>query len=256
MLTEHEIVYLPSLSVLKALRAQRVGRPPPTGSVAVLADPVFEAEDPRLGGGRPPAVASGTRSPALQRLLASRSEAQAVLSVVPPGSGLLALDFDATTELVASGALADYRFVHFATHSRLEADHPENMELVLSLVDADGRKVDGLLGARQIYRLRLPVEMVVLSACRSGLGREVRGEGLVGLAQSFLYAGSARVMSSLWQIDDDATAELMERFYRAIFERGERPAAALRSAQLSMLGEERWQAPYYWAGFVLQGEWR
>lgn len=256
MLTEHEIVYLPSLSVLKALRGQRAGRPLPTGSVAVLADPVFDPEDPRLGAGRPPAGTSGPRDAALERLLASRSEAKAVLSVVPPGSGLLALDFDATTKLVASGALADYRFVHFATHSRFEADRPESMELVLSLVDTTGRPIDGLLGARQIYHLHLPVEMVVLSACRSGLGREVRGEGLVGLAQSFLYAGSARVMSSLWKIDDDATAELMERFYRAVFEQGERPAAALRSAQLSMLGEERWRAPYYWAGFILQGEWR
>ena len=122
--------------------------------------------------------------------------------------------------------------------------------------DERGRPQDGLVRPHEIYRLSLPVDMVVVSACQSGLGKEVRGEGLVGLTQAFFHAGTGRVVVSYWRVDDRATAELMERFYRGIFADGLRPAAALRAAQRSMLRDVRWQAPYYWAGFFLQGEWR
>ncbi len=257
MVTKHEIVYLPSLSVLKALRGKAAERSPVYGGVAVLADPVFSAGDPRVvGGGVVSSASSSENRVSLPRLPETRLEAEAVLDAAPEGESLMALDFDASLELVESGVLGEYRFVHFATHSRFDPESSERMALVLSLVDEQGRSRDGLSSSPEIYSLDLPVEMVTLSACRTGLGKEIRGEGLVGLTHGFLDAGAARVMSSLWAVDDKATKELMKRFYRKIFEDGQPPAAALRSAQLSMRGERRWEAPYYWAGFFLQGEWR
>jgi hypothetical protein len=105
-----------------------------------------------------------------------------------------------------------------------------------------------------IYNLDLPLELVVLSACNTGLGKEVRGEGLVGLTQGFMYAGAAGVVASLWKVDDDATAELMKNFYEAMFNEGLTPSAALRKAQLDLSRQNRWRSPYFWAGFVIQGQ--
>jgi CHAT domain-containing protein len=105
-----------------------------------------------------------------------------------------------------------------------------------------------------IYNLHLPVDLVVLSACSTGLGKDIKGEGLIGLTRGFMYAGAAGVVASLWKVDDDATAELMRYFYEGMFKKGLSPAAALRDSQLAMSQQKRWQSPYYWAGFVIQGQ--
>ena len=107
-----------------------------------------------------------------------------------------------------------------------------------------------------IYNLNLPADLVVLSACNTGLGKEVRGEGLIGIVRGFMYAGAARVVASLWKVDDEATAELMKRFYRYMLEDDMPAAAALRAAQVELRHHNQWHSPYFWAGFVLQGEWR
>jgi CHAT domain-containing protein len=126
---------------------------------------------------------------------------------------------------------------------------------VFSLVDREGKDQDGFLPALEVYNLKLPVDLVVLSGCRTGLGKDVKGEGLVGLTRGFMYAGAARVLVSLWDVDDEATAALMTRFYEGMLgKRHLSPAAALRAAQISIAKEERWRSPYYWAAFVLQGE--
>ena len=117
-----------------------------------------------------------------------------------------------------------------------------------------GAEQDGFLWAHEVYNLRLPAELVVLSGCRTGLGKEIKGEGLVGLTRGFMYAGSARVLVSLWDVSDEASAALMARLYKAMLNEHRQPAAALRAAQIEILNERRWQAPYYWAAFVLQGE--
>jgi CHAT domain-containing protein len=157
---------------------------------------------------------------------------------------------------VLSGALARYRIVHFATHGILDTAHPELSGLALSGVDRQGRPVAGFLGAHEIYRLRLPADVVVLSGCETALGREIRGEGLVGLTRAFLHAGARRVVVSLWPVQDQATAELMRRFYLGMLHRHLPPAAALRAAQAGLRDEPAWRDPYFWAGFVLQGDWR
>ena len=146
--------------------------------------------------------------------------------------------------------------MHFATHGLLNNKHPELSGLVFSLVDPQGRPRNGFLPAYEVYNLRLNAELVVLSACQTALGEDIRGEGLVGLTRAFMYAGTPRVVASLWRVPDSATAALMQRFYRALLVENRRPAEALRLAQESVRAERRWSAPYYWAGFTLAGEWK
>jgi len=266
LMVEHEIVHLPSASALAVLRRELAGRQPASKAVAVLADPVFSADDARVKpGGK---AQAGEETPSdltravndvrgeLGRLLMTRDEAEAILSVTPRNGGLAALDFRANRATATSDELSNYRIVHFATHGLLNSEHPELSGLALSLVDEQGRPQDGFLRLHEIFNLRLPAELVVLSACRTGLGKEVKGEGLVGLTRGFMYAGASRVVASLWRVDDAATAELMKRFYRRMLQDGMRPAAALRAAQIEMWKKPQWQSPYYWGGFVLQGEWK
>jgi CHAT domain-containing protein len=135
--------------------------------------------------------------------------------------------------------------------------HPELSGLVLSLFDRQGKfQEDGFLRLYDIYNLKLPVQLVVLSACQTGLGKKMKGEGQLSLTRGFMYAGALRVVSSLWKVDDEATAQLMKRFYQGMLKDNMSPAAALRAAQVSMWEEKRWRAPYYWSGFILQGEWK
>lgn len=273
LILDHEIVSLPSASVLAALRRELAARKPAPKTVAVLADPVFEMDDARVKLRLTPAKAGEVSSTStlkrairsvrgdegsikLQRLLFSRDEAEAILSLTPTQSNLEALDFRANRKLAMSDELSQYRIVHFSTHGLLDSRHPELSGLVLSLVDEAGRPQDGFLRLQEIYTLRLNADLVVLSACQTGLGKEVRGEGLIGLVRGFMYAGAPRVMASMWEVDDAATAELMKRFYRGVLQEKLTPAAALRAAQLEMLRKRHWQSPYYWGAFVLQGEWR
>jgi CHAT domain-containing protein/tetratricopeptide (TPR) repeat protein len=266
LIVNHEVVHLPSASALAVLRRELAGRQPAEKAVAVLADPVFSKDDARVksgsktqaGGEAAPDLtrAIGAVRGELRRLLMTRGEAEAILSVTPPSAGLKALDFQADRATATGDELSRYRIVHFATHGLLNSQHPELSCLALSLVDERGRSQDGFLRLHEIFNLRLPAELVVLSACQTGLGKEVKGEGLVGLTRGFMYAGAARVVASLWRVDDTATAELMKLFYRRMLRDGMRPAAALREAQVEMWKMAPGRSPFYWAGFVLQGEWR
>lgn len=286
LLENHEIVNLPSASALLVIRHVNEGRSAATKLVAVLADPVFDAADPRVDG-RGMVHASGVRvqqkhgdstsSPTLSTVRLSRSasdvhlstgilrfgrlpftreEAASILAMAPGDSSLEALDFGASRATATDPALAQYRIVHFATHGLLDSEHPEFSGLVFSLVNQSGRPLNGFLELEDIYNLRLNADLVVLSACETGLGKDIKGEGLVGLTRGFMYAGAPRVVASLWKVDDVATAELMKRFYRFMLQNRLAPAAALREAQLKMSTQRRWADPYYWAGFVIQGEWR
>ncbi|HEX5715829.1 MAG TPA: CHAT domain-containing tetratricopeptide repeat protein [Thermoanaerobaculia bacterium] len=256
LLERHEVVYLPSASALAAQRKRLSEPSPESGWITVLADPVFDAADPRVTGKEAPAVSSQARRDVVfERLPASRSEAEAIAALAPPGKAAVALDFEASRSRVLGERLSGYRVVHFATHGVLDAERPALSGLALSMVGPDGSAQEGFLHLRDVYGLRLDADLVVLSGCRTALGRELRGEGLVGLTRGFLYAGAPRVVASLWKVEDRATSELMTRFYRALWEEGLAPAAALRSAQLSLRRERRWRDPYFWAGFVLQGAW-
>lgn len=267
----HEIVYLPSASTLDTLRRQTADRRVAQRSVAVLADPVFEADDPRLLAAPPPETDRPSPSGAgalrqvdfltdgklqVPRLLATRREARAIVAIAPEGSSLEAVDFEASRQMAMSAELARHRIVHFATHGLVSSENPSLSGVLFSMVDRRGQPQNGLLGLHDIYNLELPVELVVLSACNTALGRDVRGEGLMGLVRGFMYAGARRVVASLWKVDDEATLELMRRFYLQMLEGGLSPPAALRQAQVEMWHSESWRAPFFWGGFILQGEWK
>jgi CHAT domain-containing protein len=270
LLGAHEVVSLPSVSTLAALRGQRAERAPAPLAVAVLADPVFEAQDARVKHAAAPKVApAGPRATdgmlarsshdlglgPLVRLLATRREAVTIGALAPPGQALVALDFGASREVALGGALERYRVVHFATHGLLDNRNPGLSGLVLSLVDEGGGARDGFVRTGDVFGLTLNADLVVLSACQTALGQERLGEGLVGLTRAFLHAGATRVLASLWMVPDGATAELMRRFYRGLLEQGLPAATALSQAQRSMAREPRWSNPYHWAGFTLQGPW-
>jgi CHAT domain-containing protein len=268
---------------LARLRWETAGRTLPDRAVAVLADPVFEADDPRLrerrradaaGAGQsvrtPNKAGSGTgpsrAAPAPgdlgeggagpPRLASTKQEADAIVAAAPPGMALTRMGFQASRSMAMSPELAEYRIVHFATHGVFDNENPGLSGVMLSMFDEQGRAQDGFLRLNDIYGLHLPAELVVLSACNTALGRNVKGEGLVGIVRGFMYAGAKRVVASLWKVDDEATGALMERFYAGMLSEQLSPAAALRRAQLSLSRQDQWRAPYYWAGFVLQGEWR
>ncbi len=252
LLLRHEVVQLPSASVLAVLRR-------PRGHVsawtaAILADPILGPADPRWLG-ESPQKASQTPSGGFDRLPATGREAAAIRALAPPEEIFLALGADADRETVLGDAFRDARVVHFATHGVIDADRPQLSGLMLSETGADGDP-GGFFGLRDIYGLELSAELVVLSGCRTALGKAVRGEGLVGLTRGFMHAGAPRVIASLWRVEDRATAELMAGFYRALWHDGLAPAAALRSAQMAMRSKGRYRDPYYWAGFVIQGDWR
>jgi CHAT domain-containing protein len=190
------------------------------------------------------------------RLLFSRQEAEAIMSVMPAGEGLKAIGFKASRTTALSPQLGEYRVVHFASHGLLNSENPGLSGIVLSLVDEQGQPQDGFLRLHDIYNLNLSADLVVLSACNTALGKDIKGEGLVGLVRGFMYAGAPRVVASLWKVDDEATAELMKHFYRQMFQENQTPSAALKSAQIAVWQQKRWQSPYYWAAFTLQGEWK
>jgi CHAT domain-containing protein/tetratricopeptide (TPR) repeat protein len=264
LISAYNIVRLPSASVMAEMRQEiaarrsdvhRTGR-----TVAVFADPVFQPDDERVlkGGRSQPAAllraAADIDLTSLPRLPFSREEANAIVSLAPTGSTFEALDFEANRGQAEKAALADYRVLHFATHAFLDSNHPELSGIVLSMVDRQGNPQDGFLHLHEIYNLKLNADLVVLSACRTALGREVRSEGLVGLTRGFMYAGAPQVLASLWDVRDRATAELMRRFYEALLRHHLSTAASLRQAQLSMMRDPRWSNPYYWAAFVIEGE--
>jgi CHAT domain-containing protein len=268
LISTHEIVTLPSLSTLSAIRREKVKPRVGDKVVAVLADPVFDSNDDRVeshNSGRVMAAAfddtyrlRDVASPAIDgapmRLAHAAEEAEAILAVAPHGSAMLVQGFEATRDTAMTSLIGDYRIVHFAAHGFVNKDHPELSGIVLSQIDRSGKGINGFVPVRDIYNLNLSADLVVLSACDTALGKDIKGEGLVGLTHGFLASGSNSVVASLWKVDDRATSVLMANFYKSMLQDGLPPAAALRSAKEQVRRQKGWQEPYFWAGFVLQGE--
>jgi len=267
----HEIITLPSASVLAVLRQETAGRERPPKTVAIFADPVFDGRDPRVTIGGQTKPESGTESSLagelrrsaaesglidFARLRFSRQEAEQIVRMASSAKSLAALDFAANRAAATDSNLQQYRIVHFATHGLINNKHAQLSGIVLSLVDERGQPQNGFLRLYEIYNLHLKSDLVVLSACQTALGKDIKGEGLVGLTRAFMYAGASRVVASLWQTEDRSTATLMGHFYEGMLARGLSPAAALRSAQVSMWKDKRWHQPRYWAAFTIQGEWK
>lgn len=275
LVSRFEVSYVPSASTLMALRRRSRDRPG-RRSLALVADPVFSPDDARVqpAGGEPASVAEDeadaeaddfdapVRRQAelgawpLPRLASTGAEAAAIRSLAPAYDVLLALGFDADRELVLSPDFRMHRILHLATHSLVDAQRPELSGLVLSLYDPHGGRLPGFVGLYDLYRVDLQADLVVLSACATALGQELPGEGQISLARGFLYAGARTVIVSLWEVDDAATTELMTRFYRHLLTAGQSPGQALSQAQREMAQHPRWHAPFYWAGFIVQGDHR
>ncbi len=267
LIEDHDVVTVVSLSSLKLIRDRTRDRPPAPRLVAVFADPVFNRNDPRVaGGGARSAVpnhnvelersASDVGLSNLDRLVSTRREAEAINAFAPEKLRWEALDFNAALAAVREAKLADYRIVHFATHGLMNSRDPHLSGLVFSLVDRKGQPQNGFLRADEVPNLKLGADLVVLSACQTALGKELRGEGLLGLSRGFMYAGAPRVIASLWRVADTATAKLMSTFYEGLLRDHVSAAAALRRAKLRLIRDPLHSSPYYWAAFTLQGDWR
>jgi CHAT domain-containing protein len=257
VIDSHEVVTLPSISTLAVIRRERERAPGAGKVVAVFADPVFDVNDERVEVNKSNNNVRTESSPhkfSNQRLVHTAAETEAILKVVSRQYALVATDFNATRETLADHAVEDFEILHLATHGVINAEHPELSGILLGMVDRNGNKQDGFLALNDIYRLNLSARLTVLSACETALGKNVQGEGLVGLTRGFMFAGSKSVIASLWKVDDRATADLMGHFYQGMLRDGLAPAAALRSAKTSIRQQRVWRAPYFWAGFTLQGE--
>ena len=286
LIKSNEIIYAPSASVVGAIRQQdnnRGGR-----AMLIVADPVFNSNDARAHGAAAPANSSETRGLGIQsaltdvagqdasptadsakmqglplaRLAGTRTEAEQIVKLAKT-SGTQAdvwLDLDASEDNLDARDVSKYRILHIATHGLLNAERPQFTGLVLSLIG--NKSEDGFLRTDEVFNLRLGSPLVMLSACETGLGKEKRGEGVMGLTRAFMYAGAPTVGVSLWSVADNSTAELMTDFYKRLLvspantSASVSASAAMRDAQLAMIAGKKYSAPFYWAPFVLVGDWR
>lgn len=279
LIANHEIAYLPSISLLTAINKDIDTRQRAPKTLALYADPISSMRDGRVAANptapnNPPAPQQkGESAPVSEelkqavremglpnvefgfpRLGGTKIEAEYITSFISPDSRLVVMNAAANVESVMTADLTQYRIIHFATHGIVNNENPELSGLVLSLFDAQGRRQNGFLHMHQIYNLKLNADLIVLSSCEGGNGKEVGGEGLMALTRGFFYAGAPRVVASLWKADDTATPILMREFYRQLIEKHASPAVALKEAQNVVRRRPQFQSPYYWAGFVLQGK--
>ena len=259
----YRFAYLPSLGALRAMRAAPKPATVPD-AIAVFADPVLHADDPRIDA--PPhqgqgasANAAATVMPApdaLPPLPFTNREARAIVDAAAPARVHVALGLGANRPAALALDWMPYRYIHFATHAMIDLRHPDLSGIVLSRFDSHRNAGDGLLGMNDIYSLRMDARLVVLGVCDSAIGKPAGPEGLFSLSRAFFYAGADRVLASLWPVDDQASAMFMAAFYRELLREHATPDESLAAAQRSLRTDPRFAAPYYWAGFVLQGDWR
>lgn len=254
---ENEIVILPSASVLAQIRENSISAKTYSKTLGIFADPVFDEKDARIkrDSSQKP-VAHKSIAPQLPRLIASRQEALNISKFVDLNKFDLQTDFAANLENVTGRDTSDYRILHFATHGLLDTAKPADSGLMFSLFDEKGTQQNGFLNLDAIYNLNISSELVVLSACQTALGKDIRGEGLIGLSRGFLYAGSRKIVASLWKVDDSATAEFMRLFYQNHLEKKMPVSAALQRSKLDMMKIPRYRSPFYWSAFTLIGDWR
>ena len=283
LIKSNEIIYAPSASVVGVIRQQNnkaSGR-----AMLILADPVFNSNDTRAKGVGPTANGSETRGLGIEsaitdvtgqsatagsakmqglplaRLTGTRTEAEQIVKLAKTSGTQtdLWLDLDASEDNIDARDISKYRVLHIATHGLLNAERPQFTGLVLSLVG--NKSEDGFLRTDEVFNLRLGSPLVMLSACETGLGKEKRGEGVMGLTRAFMYAGAPTVGVSLWSVADKSTAELMTDFYKRLLgssanSAGVPASSAMRDAQLAMIAGKKYSAPFYWAPFILVGDWR
>jgi CHAT domain-containing protein len=243
------ISYAPSISVFAhELETDRAAKQRPRKELLAFGAPFFT--------GAPPDAATLVRSSydragfSLSPLPSARLELKMLRALFPSYDTQIFIGAKATERAFKAERLTDYRLIHFASHAILDERFPQRSGIVLA-PEKDGSE-DGILRMNEIMNLRIDAALVVLSACQTGLGKVVRGEGLIGLTRAFMYAGGKQVAVSLWSVNDASTAEFMQLFYSEL--RSGVPAAeALRTARKRLAREygSAYRHPYFWAPFVL-----
>jgi CHAT domain-containing protein/tetratricopeptide (TPR) repeat protein len=261
LVAKHEIVYLPSASVLAELRRKPAGCERSRRGISIVGDPVLGARGVRLSAGlssRPlPAASSVTRAASQpEHMLFAVEEIARIGRYFGDGEISVASGFDAQREALTARQARDFQILHVATHTAIDDSRPELSKIELSSRDRNGKKTPHYLYAFEIAELNLPRELVVLSSCAGSGGAAREGEGLMSLARSFMGGGTKRVIGSLFPVRGEATSELMDRFYDQLIMNGRSPAAALQTAQSSMSSDPKWGGPENWGAFVLEGDWR
>jgi len=265
LLEDYEIVNISSASLIALIREKKQENAP--NRILVLADPAFSANDNRISKNLNnnviatqktprPRVARlrGKRDIAFARLIATQKEAFGISKAFPKKVDKFT-GVDASKQRLELINFMEYYILHFATHSLLDLSQPELSSIVLSLVDKTGQECEGFLTVSDILNLKFSAELVTLSSCQTGLGKEKKGEGVIGLTRAFFYSGAKRVVSTLWSVNDEATADLMVKFYNNIAT-GLSASSALRKAQLDTLRTQKYKSPYYWGAFQIQGEFK
>jgi CHAT domain-containing protein/uncharacterized protein HemY len=248
LVRKYPLSYVQSASVLKSLLSvQTADTKTNSGSKRLIAfgDPVFE----NTGNIQIAAVKK------FSRLEYTGTEVEKISSLFRNGSADVYLRNDATEENVKKGGeLKKFNYIHFATHGYINEEKPDLSSLVLTR--GNSSEEDGFLQATEIFNLNLNADLVVLSACQTGLGKLIRGEGMVGLTRAFMYAGTPSIVVSLWSVSDMSTAVLMGEFYKNLIKNKLTKTDALRKAQLTLIAGGKYAHPFYWAPFILIGDWR
>ncbi len=245
------ISYAPSASALAALRSLKKNNAAEAKGIIAFGDPVYGKDETAIANGD-----ATERGFDFRQLPYTRAEVNGIAALFPPNERRVFLGADAHEANVKAEPLKKYRYVHFAAHALIDEERPARSGIVLSTRSgAIDSKEDGALQMSEVMGLKLNADLVTLSACRTGLGQLLRGEGMIGLTRAFLYAGSESVVVSLWNVNDIATASLMKGFYKNL-KQGLAKDEALRHAKLELIRgrQQAWRHPYYWAAFVLVGD--
>ncbi|MEO6589637.1 MAG: CHAT domain-containing tetratricopeptide repeat protein [Pyrinomonadaceae bacterium] len=266
ILLTNEVVYEPSASTLSILSGNNKKTNTASKSLLIFSDPVFSADDLRLSGKNQDELVPQNEPndkfrfveslDSLVRLDSSKTEANSIVEILGESNADSFSAFEANREKLLGANVADYKILHFATHGLIDENRPELSGIVLSRFDESGKKLDEFFRLHDIYGMNLNSDLVVLSACNTAIGKEVRGEGLMSLNNAFLSVGAKSVMASLWKVEDGATLELMKNFYDAMANEKVTPSKALQKAQIKMWQSKRYQSPFYWAAFTVQGDFK
>lgn len=268
ILLSNEVIYEPSASTLSLLSKSQNQLDVASKNLLVFSDPVFSKEDSRMSAENKAEENLNAESASLEnfrfveslnslaRLTASKDEADSIIDILGTSKADNYSGYSASREQLLNAKTADYKIIHFATHGLISEERPELSGIVLSRFDESGQKLNEFVRLQDIYGLNLNSDLVVLSACETGIGKEVRGEGLMSLNNAFLQVGAKSVMSSLWKVEDNATLELMKNFYQTLADEKVTPSKALQEAQIKMWQSGRYKSPFYWAAFTVQGDFR
>lgn len=266
ILLTNEIVYEPSASMLALLAQTERQQSAATRNLLIFSDPIFSIQDERIAvevrnekapetsSVQPAQIRFAQSLTALSRLNASRAEADSIVQIVGDSASDAFTGAAATRERLLSQPVSEYKIIHFATHGLIDEEHPQLSGIVLSQLTENGEPRTGVVRLQDIYGLNLAADLVVLSACETGIGKEVKGEGLASLNNAFMQVGAKSVLSSLWKVDDYATVELMKHFYKSLADGNLSAAQALRRAQIKLRQNPRYRSPFFWAAFNVQGD--